>query len=454
MNNKQNGKQEFSWANFLKFAVPSLFGVGLFLVPFEFQGKLTILLGVLSGGLQDLIGSSMGYFTAFIFVSSAILSLFYSLAPEHLCRRTPYLHSLFKTTPVWLSLRTLGGVLSPMVVMQWGPEWIISKGTGVTAYIDVAGIIFCLIGLGCLLLPLLTDYGFLEFIGTLLRKIFQKVFGLPGRATIDTLASWVGSSSIAVLLTSRQYEAGYYSMREASVIATNFSFVSVPFVVVTAQVAGIPEYFFELLMSMVLIGVICAVITPKLPPLSNITDTYYEPVGKQINEAVSGDQAQMSWALEQALKRASRAPGPGPMVKSGLHSLVDLFFTMMPAAMTIEFITLAVYHHTAIFQTLTLPLVPVLELLSIPEAQAAAPGLIVGLLDQFVPAIIAGSIDNPLTSFVLAGLSVTQLIFFAESAILILRSKIPLNLKHLVAIFCIRTVIALPLLALIAHWLF
>lgn len=48
-------------------------------------------------------------------------------------------------------------------------------------------------------------------------------------------------------------------------------------------------------------------------------------------------------------------------------------------------------------------------------------------------------------------MSVTQLIFFAETAILILRSHIPLTLPQLVAIFFIRTLIAVPLLALVAH---
>jgi nucleoside recognition membrane protein YjiH len=154
------------------------------------------------------------------------------------------------------------------------------------------------------------------------------------------------------------------------------------------------------------------------------------------------------------LKRASSSPSPGKMLKNGSHSLVDLFFTMMPAAMTIEFLALAIYHHTSVFHIISTPVVPILEFLAIPMAYEAAPGVLVGLLDQFVPAIIAGGIENPLTSFVLAGLSVTQLIFFAETGILILRSKIPLNIKQLVAIFFIRTIISLPILAIIGHMIF
>lgn len=57
-----------------------------------------------------------------------------------------------------------------------------------------------------------------------------------------------------------------------------------------------------------------------------------------------------------------------------------------------------------------------------------------------------------MTSFVLAGLSVTQLIFMAETGVLIHRSRIPLPIRSLAAIFVIRTVIALPVLVAIAHW--
>lgn len=243
-------------------------------------------------------------------------------------------------------------------------------------------------------------------------------------------------------------------MREASVIVTNFSVVSVPFVVLTANVAGISDYVFQLYGAMIFICVLCAIVTPKLPPLRNLPNKYYPPVGKQIQEAVSDSGSTYKWALEQALKRAKTSPGPTQMLKNGSHSLINLFFTMMPAAMTIEFLALAIYHHTEVFHFIATPIVPILELLAIPNAYEAAPGVLVGLLDQFVPAIIAGGIESKLTSFILAGLSVTQLIFFAEIGILILRSKIPLSVKQLVTIFCIRTCISLPILALIGHMIF
>ncbi|MCZ6771049.1 MAG: YjiH family protein [Proteobacteria bacterium] len=441
-----------SRATLIKFFLPSTLGVLLFLVPFNVDGATKVLLGVIADWINASAGAHMRTFCAFVFVTSALLTPLYSFGPVALRRRLPWLKTAFQAGLITTLMRIAGGVFCGLTFVGIGPEWIIGPDTGGTAYFSIAAIIFCLIGTGAMLMPLLTDYGFLEFVGTVLRRFFQRVFGLPGRSTIDALASWVGSSSIAVIVTSRQYEGGYYTAREASVIATNFSVVSVPFVFLTASVAGIPEFGGTLYGAMVLVGITCALITPRLPPLSRMADDYYAPVGKQIHEEVAAGVSTWAWARHEGLNRAARGPAPLAMLRSGFATVFDLFFTMMPVAMTIEFIALVTYYHTDVLHILTVPLVPLLELMAIPEASAAAPGLVIGFLDQFVPAVIAGGITSPVTSFVLAGLSVTQLIFMAETGVLIHRSKIPLPIRSLAAIFVIRTVIALPILVAIAHW--
>lgn len=438
----------------LKFFGCSLLGVALFLTPITYNGANTIVLGAMVNAIQAFIGDKMVWLTVPIFVLGAILSLLYNFTPKSFAQKLPGAQHLIAKHWIWSVLAVAGGVFALMTGLGIGPEQITSTKTGGTAYIDVAGLIFLLIGLGCLFLPFLTDYGFLDFVGTLLQKAYQKLFGLPGRATVDTLTSWVGSSSIAVIMTGRQFEAGYYTAREAAVIATNFSVVSVPFVFFVAQIAGVGEYFFQLYATMFLICIICAVVTPKLPPLSRIADQYYAPVGKQIDEDVAADDSRLKLAYDRGLRTAAAADAPLTALYKGFWAMLDIFLMMMPAAMTIEFITLVLFHYTSLFQILSAPLVPVLEFMGTPEAAATAPGLIVGLLDQFVPAIIASEIQANISKFILAGLSVTQLIFFAETALLIKRSEIPLTTLHLVMIFGMRTLIATPILAIVAHIVF
>ncbi|WP_133471206.1 YjiH family protein [Paraglaciecola marina] len=438
----------------LKLLGCSLFGVLFFLVPFQYNNSWTISLGVVTSLFTQMIGDDMKVFTCGVFFLGALVAVIYNLTPKSFARKLPLSEKFIAAHWLWTLLAIIGGVASSMTFFQVGPDWVISKETGITAYIDVAGAIFLLIGLGCLFLPFLTDYGLLDFIGTLLQKAFQKLFNLPGRATIDTLASWVGSSSIAVVMTDYQYKQGYYSARESAVIATNFSVVSIPFVLLTAQVAGIESHFLQLYASMIFICVLCAIVTPKLPPLSRFKDEYCGGQEKKLNEDVESGESRVACATQRAIATAKKAPSPLSSIKKGFWSMTDIYLMMMPAAMTIEFLTLSVYSHTSILQTLSYPFIFLLEALNIPEAEMAAPGLFIGLLDQFVPTIIAGSLSEPITKFILAGLSVTQLIFFAETAILIMRSAIPITITQLIAIFAIRTAISFPILVVIGHMLF
>ncbi|MEM1404049.1 MAG: YjiH family protein [Pseudomonadota bacterium] len=442
------------WSVVAKCVLVSAIGIGLFLYPMDYNGSRTIGLGILTNELSGLIGDQMRYFTVPIFVAGALVAFVYNLLPTSVVSKLPWRERFVSEHWVWTLLALMAGVVSSMTLLQLGPEWVVGKGTGVTAYVDVAGAIFLIIGLGCLFLPFLTDYGLLELVGTLLQRPFQFVFRLPGRATIDTLASWVGASSVAVIMTSRQYQRGFYTARESAVIATNFSVVSLPFVYFVSQIAGVSDQFFQLYGSMILVCLVCALVTPLLPPLSRVPDRYHEDRESQLHETVPEDRSRMNWAVTRALEVGGRAPSPILSLRSGFASMVEIFLTMMPVGMSIQFLALVFYEYTPVFQWITYPIVPVLQLLQIPEAVAVAPGVVIGLLDQFVPAVIAGTIDAPLSQFVLAGLSVTQLIFFAESAVLITRSPIPLSVPQLVLIFVIRTIIAVPILAFIGHQLY
>ena len=77
-------------------------------------------------------------------------------------------------------------------------------------------------------------------------------------------------------------------------------------------------------------------------------------------------------------------------------------------------------------------------------------GIGIGFVDQFMPAIIARSVDAEFWRFVLGGLSVTQLVFLSEFGILVLRSKLPVDLKTLFIVFVQRTIITAPVLLVMA----
>ena len=172
---------------------------------------------------------------------------------------------------------------------------------------DLIPILVCVFLLAGLLLALLLNYGLLDFFGALLIRIMRPIFNLPGRSALDCVASWLGDGSIGVLLTSKQYEEGFYSKREATVIATTFSAVSITFSLVVITQVGLEHMFLPFYLVVSFAGVVAAIIVPKLPPLSRVPDTYYtqQPHREDIPEGMTPAR----YGLKLALDKAEEAPG-------------------------------------------------------------------------------------------------------------------------------------------------
>ena len=137
-----------------------------------------------------------------------------------------------------------------------------------------------------------------------------------------------------------------------------------------------------------------------------------------------------------------------------LLNVIDIFLTLLPLVFAIGTVALILAEFTPLFTWLSYPMVPVLELLRIPEAQAAAPATLVGFADMFLPAVLATNIESELTRFVIACLSMTQLVYMSEIGALLLKSKIPIKFWELAVVFLLRTAITLPIIAFMAHTFF
>ena len=122
--------------------------------------------------------------------------------------------------------------------------------------------------------------------------------------------------------------------------------------------------------------------------------------------------------------------------------------------MTVGTIALIISVSTPIFKILGTPFLPFLELLGIPEADIASQTMIVGFSDMVVPSIMAAEIHSEMTRFIVATVSIVQLIYMSETGAVILGSKIPINILELFIIFIERTIISLPIIVLMAHLFF
>lgn len=442
-----------------KFLIPSIVGVLLFMLPVRSGGEWTIFVKILADFIGGALGDLLPLLCVIIVTLSGVLSLI-GLTKVKFISENPLLCETFLTTPAWAVTRAVGAVFIWLTYLQLGTEgtllWMITEG-GAGGFVlgDLLTVLVIIFAIAGLLLPLLLDFGLLEFVGALLTRVMRPLFKIPGRAAVDCFTSWLGDGTLGVMLTCGQYEEGFYSAREASVIATTFSAVSITFSIVVLAQVDLMQYFGIYYILICLVGVACAIICPRIPPLSWKQDSYLVE-GKKMPETLpEGFPSSLHYGLHLATQRADAFQGIGSFLRKGLQNSIGMWFGVLPVVMAVGTFTLILANNTPIFEILGLPFMPLLNLLQVPEATAASKTMIVGFADMFTPAILAAeSIQSEMTRFIVAVISVTQLIYLSEVGGLILGSKLPVKLWELFFIFCERTIISLLIVAPLAHLLF
>lgn len=438
----------------LKFVLLSSLGVFLFMVPLSKDGQVIIPVATLSNTLRDILGGSLQYIVTAIIVITAVTTIITKTLKPKFIVKNEFLNSLFNVSTVWFIVRVMGGIFIICTMFQIGPEAIWSGNTGGMVLNDLLPILFSVFLFAGLFLPLLLNFGLLEFVGSLLVKVMRPIFNLPGASAIDCIASWLGDGTIGVLLTSKQYVDGYYTEREACVIGTTFSLVSITFSLVVCDTVGLGHMFIPFYLVVTVAGLIAAVLIPKLPPLSKKKDVFYNGINNTTSSDIPEGYTPFKYGLKNALEKADESTIVKDVVVKGSLNVIDMWFGVIPVVMAVGTFALIIAEYTPLFQILGTPFIPILKLLQIPEAAAASSTLVAGFADMLLPSIMAGGIQSEMTRFIIAATSVTQLIYLSEVGALLLGSKIPINFKELFIIFLERTLLTLPIIAIIAHLIF
>lgn len=445
--------KKFSLSTWLLFLLPSIAGVILFMIPLPINGGFQIPIAWLASLLSTLLEPVVQWVALVTLLIAAIGSIIFLFKPKE----ETFINNLFKVTPFWTVTRIVGAVFSILIIWQIGPEAIWSENTGgmLLSPTGLVSFLFTIFLFAGLLLPLLLNFGLLEFFGTMMVKIMRPLFKLPGRSAVDALTSWVGDGTIGVLLTSRQYEEGYYTKKEAAIIGSTFSVVSITFCIVVLDQVGLGNYFIPYYLTVLLCGVVLAFIMPRIYPLARKEDTHIDgrPLDLEAEKFPENYNA-ITHGLENALNTASKNRSISKFFTDGIKNVFDMYIGVAPVVLAFGTIALMLAEYTPVFAILGKPFEPLLMLFGIPEAAAAAQTMVVGFADMFLPSILGASIESEMTRFFIATMSVTQLIYMSEVGGLLLGSKIPVNIKDLVVIFLLRTLISFPIIAVVAHILF
>ena len=444
--------KRYTLKDFLKFLIPSAIGLMFFTVPLHVNGEWTLLYGMCASFLSDVIAPVVNEVLIAVICLSAVLSVCGTCLHTRKIVDSPLLSELFVTTKLYLVIRLIGAIFGVCILLQIGPEMIWGEATGATAWGIVTNIATWF-ALGVILMPCLTDFGIMDFAGFIFRKFTRVLFHLPGRSTVDLLASWVGCNATGTILTVKQYERGFYTAREAATITTCFSAVSISYSLAIATMADLQNYFFPLYLSLSFAGIVASFICCRIYPLAKVPNTYYTEEST-FSEELPEHVNVLKYATEQAMDRARKAPSLATLLKMGVSSYVNIMFTLMPLVVAVGTIALVISEYTSVFEIIATPMGYVLQVLGLKEAFTAAPATLVGFADMFLPAVLLTRVASFETRFVVCGVSLMQVMFLTETGSLILQSKIPMNLGKLFVVFMERTLVGLVVMKILAMLLF
>ena len=439
---------EYETRPILKFLIAFLIGGVFFLLPVPYQGEVTVPFDIAVSTLTETFPDAVGVYSLAIIVAGGVLTTLAMVSDEAV---GGYDLSYFETSGVFWALRIAGLLLAPVMFFKLGPEWLHTPGTGGLMWGTLVYSVGVIIPIGAIFITIFVELGGLEFVGTLARPIMRPLFKVPGRAALDSLASWVGSYSVGLYVTRNVFEQGGYHKRDVFTISTCFSTVSIGFVgVVAATLEMLPQfplifgaYFFCV--------VVTAVILVRVPPISTMSEEYIAEPDPEV--AFSGTPADyFRLAVSEAVGKAKEGETFAQAAKRGFVDGLKLTSLILGTILAVGLAATLLSAHTPVFDILGRPLTPVIAALGIPNAEVVAPATIVGITEMYVPVLLVTETAMKARFFV-GVLAVSQLIFFSSVGPMVMDmfSDVPIRFRDLVALFVMRTIILVPLIAGITH---
>ena len=433
-----------------KFLIFSIIGILYFFVPLAptASGRTTWLVqsvNLIKGWLKPCLS-----YIVLIFVALLVIGCIIARVTD----KFPLLTKMYGSVKVYsIVLYVLGLIFAVMVVFQVGPAAILDPAVGADG-LGISKTVIVTIIIAGLFVIFVTDFGLLELIGALIETLMRPVFKVPGYASIDAVTSFVANPTLGIFLTNRLYKDKMYTTREAASISTNFSFISMGFFAVLVEAAGIRDHYGDVVLWSFLLSFAIAAIMIRIPPLRGLPDLMYDGSPRPEEKKAKYSAELFKNAMIKAVETGNSVDVAATFKKT----LMDVFiFAQKISAyiMCIYVLVMVVVKNTNIADCLGIPFVPILNLLGIPNAAEIAPSFILGLAEVALPsAFISGLGVAPAAAFFVVAVTALQIIMFSNSAVSIMESDIPLNVGKLVIIFFLRTLIAMPLVAIVTHFIF
>jgi len=422
---------------YVRFAGFSIFGLLLFFVPISVNGSRSIPLDHLISFINDKIPQLGPLFALSIAVVGGLLPWFDKSYKNGLAA---FLISIF---------RTLGAPIAVMAFFSIGPAWLLEEKMLPYVWDKIVVTVTVIVAIGSIFLTFIISFGFLEFVGMIMRPVLRPVFKVPGKAAIDAVASFVGSFSVAIYLTNKLYREGKYNHKEAAIIITGFSTVSATFMIVVARTAGFMDIWNFYYFSTLVITFVVTALVVRLWPLSRLDESYVDGLGKP-ETAMPGNL--FANALTAGLEAASESRSLLNKLWENLRGGIVMCFTLTPCIASIALLAFVLVNMTSVFDILGLifaPLTYLLSLLGLPEHRTVAKACCMVLGEMFVPNMVVSSLPEA-SKYVVAVVSVSAILFFGGSIPCVLAADTKLKMWQILVIWFERSILSIILAGMVA----
>ena len=417
----------------LKLVLFSFIGIFLFFVPVTIAEKSTILLDHAATALATQLRPVAIAFVMALIAYGAI---------------GPFIRGTWNrnlTDTIFSILRVLGLVLAGMYLAGIGPESFFTPDMLPFLFDKLVLSVGLIVPIGALALAFLIGYGLLEFTGVLVQPVMRPIWRTPGWSAIDAVASFVGSYSLALLITDRVFKEGKYTVREAVIIATGFSTVSATFMIIVAKTLGLMGNWNLYFWTTFVVTFVVSAITARLWPIAGKD----HPADR--DQPLPAGKSRMRTAIDVGLDQAQAAPALPSLLRDTFIDGLRMASLILPSIMAVGLLGLLAAKYTPIFDVLGLALYPFTWIARFADPMLAAKSLASGLAEMFLPAILLKDADIAL-KFVAAVVSVSQVLFLSASIPCVLATSIPLSFRDLIVIWYIRTALSILVTAPIT-WL-
>ncbi|MGE4276568.1 MAG: YjiH family protein [Lawsonibacter sp.] len=424
-------------SNVLKFILCSLLGFFMFFVSIPFNGKTTIPLDHITTLIRNALGVTVqGYIVLIVVAAGAFL---------------PFVQKTWnKSTKdvVFSIFKIIGLICAAMYVFHLGPEELLTNPDLLPfLFVTLCCSLCFLIPIGAVFLSFLTDYGLMEFFAVFLQPVMRKIWKTPGRSAIDAVASFVGSYSLALIITDGMYHKGRYNKKEAFIIATGFSTVSTTFMVVVAKTLDLMDRWNFYFWTTLIITFAVTAIVARIYPTAKVPEEYMEGVEPNPEATVTKDHFKVAWS--EALKTAGRSNKIGANVLKNTKDGLRMITNILPTILSIGMLGMLLALYTPVFNIIGYIFYPFAWLVRIPEALLVAQSLATSIAEMFLPAaFVTGSALA--TRYVVAVCCISELLFFSAVIPCILSTKIPVKVGDLIILWVERLILSILLAGIVA----